>query len=91
MNGQSYETWLLVIIAAISAWFMNTQRPNMVLVAKSNEQVDSVMINMGLWKSKYYCPKTCKVNHAHLAHAMDWSCGDTCEHWTFDNKDIIMK
>ena len=92
MMGNNVDTWILVILCALSAWFVNQRKPQVLMVWVSKEHgLDSIeVMNQWVWKHEYYCPKSCKVQHAHLAHEIGMKC-NPCNHWTFVKEDIIME
>ena len=91
MSIYAIETWILIILATVSAWFVNQRKPQVLMVMHCEEHVlDSIMVKNKIFKSNYYCPKTCKVQHAHMAHEDTEEC-NPCNHWTFDLNQIIRR
>ena len=53
---------ILIILASISSWYVNTQsQPKEILIQNNNR------IEKYVYSSKYSCPYICETDHIHFA------------------------
>jgi len=76
-----WEICIVIALVTIPKYHYEKHKPQLTYLYIPDHGMDSILVSPTQnYKSNYFCPKYCEVDHYHLAHINTYKCGPKCDH-----------